>query len=104
MHTQGRESENIHSREVCRRFPGANGRPRSNTTVVRWILRGVRLSGNRTIKLGAVRVGKSWYTTEDSLRRFETELTQASGVTAPRDREDEREAASVGAALDAEGL
>lgn len=56
------------------------------STVLRWILHGVKLADGRTHKLEAVRVGGRWATSEAAYRRF-VEAQQHVGpvpVAAPR--------------------
>lgn len=64
---------------VARRFPQANGKPRSFKTIMRWILHGAKPGHHAgPIKLEAIRVGGSWFTTEDALREFSRALTDGA--------------------------
>lgn len=65
---------------VARRFPQANGKPRSFKTIMRWILHGAKPNhhGGVPIKLEAIRVGGTWFTTEDALREFSRGLTDGA--------------------------
>jgi hypothetical protein len=45
------------------------------STVLRWILRGVKRPDGETVKLEAIRIGCRWLTSVESLQRFGDELT-----------------------------
>lgn len=59
--------------EIARRAPGGRGSGPSHaahrTTVLRWVLRGVKVGAAR-VKLEAVRVGGRWSTSEEAYQRF----------------------------------
>jgi hypothetical protein len=63
--------------EVARRFTGGVV---SQTTLTRWIKRGVRTPHGQ-VRLEAVRCGGRWMTTESALRIFLAALTQAMRPT-----------------------
>jgi len=54
---------------------GRNGRPTHVSTVFRWIQRGVR-----GVRLEAVRIGGSMYTSREALQRFVDRLTASPVV------------------------
>jgi len=57
--------------QAARRFPPyRRGRPVNPSTVWRWISSGVKLSGGRRVKLGAVRLSGRWLTSVEALARF----------------------------------
>jgi hypothetical protein len=79
--------------------PNHEGRPVHVSTVLRWVLHGVR-----GVKLEAVRVGGRWATTLEAIRRFEAACTAkyaaAPGIVDPsrerHEREIERELTAMG--------
>lgn len=78
------EDKPIHIREVCKQFRQPNGKPRSLNTVIRWIIHGTKVRGSKElIRLEAKRVGGSWYTTEDAIRKFSESLTRLELESSP---------------------
>lgn len=73
---------------VAKRFPNAKGKPRSLKSIIRWVLSGVKgIKGGEPVKLDAKRVGGTWYTTEDAIRRFSDATTsQATQAALPETR------------------
>lgn len=84
--------------EVARRLPGARGAGHcSRATVVRWIVRGVRV-GDTRVFLPAVRRGGNWFVEEAALESFLAATTAGGGAPAgpartPAQRRRESEAA-----------
>lgn len=50
---------------VAAKFPAPSGKRRSMSSLIRWVKKGVD-----GVRLEAVRVGGSWYTTEEAVNRF----------------------------------
>lgn len=50
--------------------PGRRGRPVNLSTILRWVLDGVRGSAGQPIRLEAVRMGGRWLTSVEALERF----------------------------------
>jgi hypothetical protein len=55
--------------------PFRKGRPVSSSTIIRWIVGGVRGPDGQVIRLEAVRLGGRWVTDSSALRRFAERLT-----------------------------
>lgn len=69
---------------AARKVPGRGGRPLHPSTIFRWICEGVRTPDGVRLKLEACRIGFSWKTSEQALRRFVDALTAAhSGDAEP---------------------
>ena len=62
------------SRLVPARF---TGRGANNTTLWRWITKGIHLPGGARLRLEAVRVGGRWRTSHAAIRKFVAGLTQS---------------------------
>jgi hypothetical protein len=60
------------------RPPGRKGRPLHPSTIYRWISRGLR-----GVRLEAIRLGGTLYTSREALQRFAERLTHSSFATAP---------------------
>ncbi len=57
--------------QAAKRLPsGRNGRPVSSSTMIRWIVSGVRGPDDEVVRLEAVRLGSRWVTDEAALQRF----------------------------------
>ena len=68
--------------EAAKRLPpGRNGKPTHVSTILRWILHGIR-----GVKLEAVRCGGRWVTSEEALARFMQRLTPDLQNDAPAPR------------------
>jgi hypothetical protein len=68
--------------QAAEKFPGHRGAKRLHpATLTRWILKGVRGTDGRIVKLEASRVGGRWLTSEPALRRFSAALTAAGTAT-----------------------
>src|SRR5262245_53116497 len=63
--------------------PGRGGRPVHPSTILRWVLHGVRGPDGSRVRLGAVRLGGRWLTSREALGRFAAEQTGAPGRDAP---------------------
>jgi hypothetical protein len=64
--------------QAAEKFPGHRGAKRLHpATLTRWILKGVRGTDGRIVKLEALRFGARWFTSESALRRFSAALTAA---------------------------
>jgi hypothetical protein len=50
--------------------PGRRNRPVNLSTILRWVLDGVRLPSGGTVRLQAVRMGGRWLTSKEALQRF----------------------------------
>jgi hypothetical protein len=78
--------------------PFRKGRPVSSSTIIRWIVGGVRGPDGQVVRLEAVRLGGRWVTDCSALRRFAERLTPLLPSTpsqrsvAARRRDDERAA------------
>ncbi len=58
-------------------FPNKQGKPRSIKSILRWVIVGVKGAHKREpVRLEAKRVGGSWFTTEDAIRRFSNQTTE----------------------------
>ncbi|HKB36992.1 MAG TPA: DUF1580 domain-containing protein [Gemmataceae bacterium] len=55
--------------------PGRSGRQTHLSTLLRWILKGSKGPGGRTIRLEAMRVGGRWMTSAAALQPFAEALT-----------------------------
>jgi hypothetical protein len=93
--------------EAAQRLPrGRGGRPTHFSTILRWILTGVRGPADEKVKLEAIRLGDRWLTSAEALQRFAEALTPKSEapptLRSPARRE--RAAARAGAALEAAGI
>ncbi|HKB41964.1 MAG TPA: DUF1580 domain-containing protein [Gemmataceae bacterium] len=61
---------------ACRVIPpGRNGRRTHLSTLLRWIINGVRAPGGDVVRLEAVRLGGRWLTSAQALQRFGERLT-----------------------------
>jgi len=57
--------------ETARRLPpGRSGKTVHLSTIMRWILRGVRGLGGKPVRLEAIRLGGRWLTSVEALQRF----------------------------------
>ena len=65
--------------------PGRGNRPTHLSTVLRWILDGVKTPAG-IVKLDAVRIGSKWMTSAAAVQRFVEALTPTTGTapTSPR--------------------
>jgi hypothetical protein len=54
---------------------GRGGKPTHISTVLRWILKGVKAPSGEIVRLEGLRVGSRWVTTREALQRFATRLT-----------------------------
>jgi hypothetical protein len=72
--------------------PARRGRRTALSTMLRWIMRGVRNHADQVVRLEAVRIGSRWMTTREALQRFAERLTPAADapVPAPPTRTPER--------------
>ena len=55
--------------------PGRNGKCTHLSTILRWIISGVKNPSGMRIRLEAVRMGSRWVTSWEALRRFSDRLT-----------------------------
>lgn len=98
----GLQSEDlIPLRAAARELPsGRPGKSVHAATVFRWIAK-----GTRGVRLEACRVGGTWYTSREALRRFSAALTarSLSGVPDRSEAETSRAAALAGAELAGRG-
>jgi hypothetical protein len=68
--------------DACKVLPrGRNGARPQLSTLLRWVLEGVRGLDGRLVRLEAVRLGRKWVTSRQALQRFTTALT--SGLENP---------------------
>jgi Protein of unknown function (DUF1580) len=66
-----------------RLFPAHRGNGKLDpSTVFRWVTRGTRTTGGRTVRLEAVRVGARWLTSRGAVARFVSALTAAADPSA----------------------
>ncbi len=66
---------------------GRGGRPTHFSTILRWILTGVKGPAGNHVRLDAVRIGGSWRTSREALQRFTEALTpRLDGGPAPAPR------------------
>jgi hypothetical protein len=62
--------------EICSLLPpGRNGSKPHLNTVLRWVLKGVRLPSGECVRLGASRCGSKWISSREALARFMAALT-----------------------------
>jgi hypothetical protein len=72
---------------------GRGGRPIHFSTVLRWILKGVKSPSGATVRLEALRIGAHWVTSREALQRFSERLTprldaeEAPAVRSPAKRQ-----------------
>src|SRR4051812_37266287 len=70
--------------EAARRLPPRRGgRPVSASTPTRWAGGGVKVDGDRRVRLEAMRVGKKLVTSEQALIRFLSALATPADVATP---------------------
>jgi hypothetical protein len=70
--------------EACRLVPPGRGGAKTHlSTLLRWILRGVRAPGGGLVRLEALRLGGRWVTSREALQRFAEALTPCSDGQAP---------------------
>jgi hypothetical protein len=55
--------------------PGRNGRKTHISTVMRWILHGVKSPTGEIVRLEALRLGARWVSSREALQRFSERLT-----------------------------
>jgi hypothetical protein len=63
--------------------PGRRNRPVNLSTLLRWVLSGVKGPSGETIRLEAVRLGGRWVTSREALQRFAERLTPHPSTTVP---------------------
>ena len=91
---------------AARLVPAArNGKKTHLSTLLRWILQGVRLPSGEVVRLEAIRLGSRWMTSKAALQRFAERQTPKVGVVptptsglrspACRQRDSERAAADL---------
>jgi hypothetical protein len=67
--------------------PGRNGKRTHFSTLLRWILQGVKSPSGELVRLEGARLGHRWFTTCEAIQRFSDRLTpnfEAEAVPAPR--------------------
>jgi hypothetical protein len=82
---------------------GRGGRPIHISTILRWILSGVRSPSGIKIRLDGVRLGHHWCTSREAMQRFAERLTPAPTsdpgpaprTAGKRQRDSERAAAQL---------
>jgi hypothetical protein len=62
---------------------GRNGSRPHLSTLIRWIIEGVRLADGRRVRMEAVRLGGKWITSREALQRFTAALTPVLSDTPP---------------------
>ena len=75
--------------DACKVLPrGRNGARPQLSTLLRWVLEGVRGLDGRLVRLEAVRLGRKWVTSRAALQRFAAALTPAlsDATSSPRPR------------------
>jgi hypothetical protein len=84
-------SESTVSLNYARRklIPVLNRKPISPPTIYRWIGKGVLAGDGSRVKLEAVRVGRSFVTTREAVKRFFDELARRSGCETVTPDDDE---------------
>jgi hypothetical protein len=90
---------------ACKLVPPArNGRACHISTLVRWIMDGVKAPNGDRVRLEALRMGNRWFTSREALQRFAerltprldaTETTPAPRTPRARQRASERAAAEL---------
>jgi len=55
--------------------PGRRGRPVNLSTLLRWVLDGVKLPDGKRVRLEGVRLGNRWITSVEALERFAARQT-----------------------------
>jgi hypothetical protein len=90
--------------------PARSGKRTHLSTVLRWILRGVRLPDGHVVRLEGIRLGGRWFTSRQALQRFAERQTPKLGATpeqsvVPRSpARRQRDSARAAADLEAMGL
>ena len=65
--------------QVAGQLPaGRTGKPAYSSTIARWIIHGVRITGGRRVMLRGVRLPGGWRTRQEWVDAFLEELTRAS--------------------------
>jgi hypothetical protein len=81
---------------------GRNGARPQLSTLLRWILGGVRALDGRLVRLEAVRLGRKWVTSRQALQRFVAALTPShsdTGASPPPRTANQRRRASERAGM-----
>jgi Protein of unknown function (DUF1580) len=87
--------------EAARYLPkGRRGRPLHFTTLLRWVLDGVKTPGDGRVRLEAVRLGGKWITSREALQRFVEAQTPTLAEPAPMRTSGRRQRASERAAAE----
>src|SRR5437867_12449235 len=71
---------------------GRGGRPIHESTILRWILRGLPGPDGERVRLEGLRIGGHWITSREALQRFAEALTPdlGAGLQLPRSSEARR--------------
>lgn len=64
--------------------PGRRGRPVNLSTILRWVLDGVRLPNGARIRLEAIRLGGRWITSVEAMERFAARQTPDLDAEPPK--------------------
>jgi hypothetical protein len=88
--------------------PARSGKRTHLSTLLRWIIRGVKNPNGEIVRLEAVRLGGRWVTSQDALQRFAERLTpriEGAPAAVPRTPERRRRASERAAAeLERQGI
>src|SRR5262245_61856421 len=63
--------------------PGRDGTKTHLSTLLRWVLKGVRAADGRVVRLDALRLGGRWISARQALQRFAEALTPRAEAPAP---------------------
>ena len=70
--------------EACKLVPPARQGKRTHlSTLLRWIISGVRNPSGQIIRLDGIRIGGRWMTSREAIQRFANALTPNLDVTPP---------------------
>jgi hypothetical protein len=66
--------------------PGRRRRPVVASTILRWVIHGVKLASGEVVRLEAVRLGGRWLSSAEALARFAAAQTPTLGDARPTPR------------------
>src|SRR5947209_3645743 len=90
--------------DQARRLPCRHGRPPHPATLLRWIQRGVRGRAGERVILEGVRVGSTWYTSDEAIGRFLVALSSCPNDPAVARSSAERQRATERALVELDAL
>jgi hypothetical protein len=70
--------------DACKLIPPARQGKRTHlSTVLRWILDGVKSPAGETVRLEGIRLGGRWMTSREAIQRFAERLTPVTDTPSP---------------------